>query len=73
MRLSIHEDPVTALAFRGKIFLDGVEQKMCTTFDTEAGYIERYKEVDGKIVIENDEGVIERLEGVVTVVEEASP
>ena len=70
VRLSIHEDLDAAIAFKGKIFLDGVEQVRVTEFDTDAGYLIRYMEVAGKPVLRDGECVTERLEGAVTIEEE---
>lgn len=57
------------LANNCKIYLNGEEVKYVTVADEEQGYIERYKELDGKFVREGDEIAIERLEGEVQIID----
>lgn len=72
VRLSIYEDFAAAMAFKGKIFLGGVEQVRVTEFDTDAGYLIRCMEVAGKPVLRDGECVMERVEGIITIEEVAA-
>ena len=51
-----------------KIFLDDVEVKGCTVADEEAGYIERYIDVD-RLPPHADDWPIERVHGKVKIVD----
>lgn len=49
MRLDEKDD--CPLNHRAKVYLDGVEQKLCTVVDDVEGWIVRYVQVDGRAVI----------------------
>ncbi|MES2030865.1 MAG: hypothetical protein V4477_16920 [Pseudomonadota bacterium] len=61
-RLSVHEgDPgysqyvrLGGHGARIKIFLDGAEQRGCVTADRTQGWIRRFKESNGQLVVDGD-------------------
>lgn len=50
-----------------RIFLDGIEQKACMSYDMDKGEITRYKDMSDWFETVTDQYSWERLEGVVTV------
>lgn len=51
-----------------KVTLDGVPQQECVACCNDEGYVDRYKkDASGKLVVENDELVIERIWGKVEI------
>lgn len=65
--MKVHIKDLYSLAAIDKVFLDGVEQKLCVMADTELGAIERYKtDEDGKLLTIGDSACMEELNGVVT-------
>lgn len=64
MRMSINawDDGYKNLDLNARVFLDGVEQKLCVTADEEKGYVLRYKSIDHILKVDKQLGAIEQEE-----------
>lgn len=73
MRLDQEDD--CPLNRRAKIYLDGVEQKFCTTVDDVEGWIVRYVQVDGRPATDpkTDTFAKEQIAGRLVIIDPAFP